>query len=67
MRAAGEPIVPPPATQAVEGSDGTVCASHVEGRSMNALSPGPGVSSLPLLSLTSGVFGPLGSVFTLWP
>ena len=59
--------LPPPSRQVPAGWAGTVCATQLAGRSMNALSPGPGYSSLPSASLASGVFGPVGSQCTSWP
>src|SRR5215471_3640049 len=59
--------LPPPSKQVPAGWDGTVCATQLAGRSRKALSPGPGYSSLPWASFISGVFGPAGSLCTVWP
>ena len=37
------------------------------GRSMKPAAPGPGCNCWPELFVTSGSFGPVGSVSTLWP
>ena len=59
--------LPPPSRQVPAGWDGMVWATQLAGRSMKALSPGPGYSSLPWASFASGVFGPVGSKWTVWP